>query len=196
MNEFISKMDVYIQKELKEKTLRIALLTFLLILPGIMLKALVLLFLSSSLIVYDIRHQKAELLYIMPFSRKELFIYNIIFFTFLVIITSSITALFIGGSFIIKLKIIAESLILLFAIFGLQMIFSGFELDALVWSFLITFLDVLFGSIGSSNIQSASFNPYSLISFTRQGNMILALIFSLILLYLGYWSYVIKGGEN
>jgi hypothetical protein len=76
------------------------------------------------------------------------------------------------------------------------MIFSGFDLDALAWSFLVTFLDALFGSIGSLNIKSAVFNPYSLISFTRQGNMLLAFIFSLVLLYLGYWSYVIKGGEN
>ncbi|HBT48340.1 hypothetical protein [Caldanaerobacter subterraneus] len=196
MNEMISKMDVYIQKEVKEKAVRIFLLTFLLLIPGIFIKTIVLLFFSASFIVYDIRHQNAELLYFLPFSRKELFFYNLIFLSLIVIATSSISAIFVGITLIDKLKIILQSLILLFAIFGLQMTFSGFEMDGLVWSVLIVLLDMIFGYIGSPNINSTLFNPYSLISFTRQGNLVLSFIYSSLISFLGYWSYVIKGGEN
>jgi hypothetical protein len=114
----------------------------------------------------------------------------------IVIATSSISAIFVGITLIDKLKIILQSLILLFAIFGLQMTFSGFEMDGLVWSVLIVLLDMIFGYIGSPNINSTLFNPYSLISFTRQGNLVLSFIYSSLISFLGYWSYVIKGGEN
>lgn len=80
MNEVINKMDIYIQKELKEKTVRILFLTFLLFIPVILIKTIALLFLSATFIVYDIKHQNAELLYFLPFSKKELFLYNLIFF--------------------------------------------------------------------------------------------------------------------
>ncbi|MBE3579884.1 MAG: hypothetical protein IMW83_08535, partial [Caldanaerobacter subterraneus] len=119
MNEFISKMDVYIQKELKEKTTRILFLTLLLFIPILLIKAIVLVFLSATFIVYDIRHQNAELLYFLPFSKKELFLYNLIFLSLIVIVTSAIGEIFLGVPFISKFEPILRSLILLLAIFGL-----------------------------------------------------------------------------
>lgn len=196
MNEFISKMDVYIQKELKEKTTRILFLTLLLFIPILSIKAIVLVFLSATFIVYDIRHQNAELLYFLPFSKKELFLYNLIFLSLIVIVTSAIGEIFLGVPFISKFEPILRSLILLLAIFGLQMTFSGFEMDGLGWSAFIVFLDALFGYMGTTDINSFAFNPHSLISFTRQGNLLLSLIYSSIICLLGFWSYVIKGGEN
>ncbi|ABY95488.1 MULTISPECIES: hypothetical protein [Thermoanaerobacter] len=196
MNEVINKMDIYIQKELKEKTVRILFLTFLLFIPVILIKTIALLFLSATFIVYDIRHQNAELLYFLPFSKKELFLYNLIFLSLVVIVTSAIGEIFLGVPFINKFEPILRSLILLLAIFGLQMAFSGFEMDGLGWSAFVVILDALLGNIGTTDINSFAFNPYSLISFTRQGNLLLSLIYSSLICLLGFWSYVIKGGEN
>ena len=67
----LSKMEVYIQKELKEKTTRLVFLTLLLFIPDLSVKTIAILFLSASLLAYDIRHKNAELLYLLPFSRRS-----------------------------------------------------------------------------------------------------------------------------
>ncbi|WP_434639722.1 hypothetical protein PQ743_10535 [Thermoanaerobacterium thermosaccharolyticum] len=192
----LSKMDVYIEKELKEKTGRIVFFTLLLLIPNLFIKAIALLFLSASLLVYDIRHQEIELLYVLPFSRKELFFYNIVFLGLIVIVTSAFGEIFSGSALIYKFEFILRSLILLFSIFGLQMLFSEFNIDGLTFSIFAVILDAVLGSFGTTEFDSSTFNPYSLISFTRQGNLVLSLLFSFLICFIGYWLYTRRDGEK
>lgn len=74
----ISKMEVYLQKELKEKTGQLIFFTLLLLIPNLFVKTAAILLISSSLLAYDIKHKNAELLYLLPFSKKS-FTYTISF---------------------------------------------------------------------------------------------------------------------
>jgi len=192
----LSKMEVYIQKELKEKTTRLVFLTLLLFIPDLSVKTIAILFLSASLLAYDIRHKNAELLYLLPFSRKELYLYNLIFLTILVVATSVINQAFMESGIYSKLIFILNSLTLLFSIFGITMLFSSFGRNGLGWAIFIAILDEILGGFGSSNIRAYNFNPYSLISFTHQGNAVLSFLASCALCFLSYLIFIRKGGEN
>lgn len=196
LSKNLSKMEVYIQKELKEKTSRLAFLTLLLLIPDLSVKAIAILFLSSSLLAYDIRHKNAELLYLLPFSKKELYMYNLIFLTLLVLATSIINQIFIESGIYSKLVFLLNSLTLLLAMFGITMLFSSTGRNGLLWTIFIAILDEILGGLGSHDIRAFNFNPYSLISFTRQGSAILSFLASCALCFLSYSFFIRKGGEN
>ncbi|MEG6566922.1 hypothetical protein V6B95_08105 [Thermoanaerobacterium saccharolyticum] len=192
----LKKMDIYFEKELTEKTGRIAILMLVLLIPSLFVKEFAILFLSSSLLIHDIRHQNAELLYSLPFSKKELFHFNLIFLCFVVFATSAFGEIFLGDTIIEKLEFILRSLTLLFSIFGIQMILSEFNIDAVVFSFIVVIFDAILGNFGTPDINSSNFNPYSLISFTKQGNLAMSLIFSILICFISYLIYTRKDGEN
>lgn len=192
----LKKMDVYLEKELTEKTGRIAILMLILLLPSFFVKEFAILFLSSSLLIYDIRHQNAELLYSLPFSKKELFNFNLIFLCLAVFITSAFGEILLGNTIIEKLDFILRSLILIFSIFGIQIILSEFNVDAVVFSFIAVIFDAILGNFGTPDINSSNFNPYSLISFSKQGNLAMSLVFSILICFISYLVYTRKDGEN
>ncbi|MDE4542377.1 hypothetical protein [Thermoanaerobacterium sp. R66] len=192
----LKKMDVYLEKELTEKTGRIAILMLILLLPNFFVKEFAILFLSSSLLIHDIRHQNVEILYSLPFSKKELFSFNLIFLCLAVFITSAFGEIFIDNTIVEKLEFILRSLILIFSIFGIQVILSEFNIDAVVFSFIAVIFDAILGNFGTPDINSSNFNPYSLISFTKQGNLVMSLVFSILICFISYLVYTRKDGEN
>nr|PZN07326.1 MAG: hypothetical protein DIU64_12555 [Caldicoprobacter oshimai] len=192
----LSKMEVYIQKELKEKTGRLVFLTLLLLIPNLFIKTIAILFLSASLLAYDIRHKNAELLYLLPFSKKELYLYNLIFLTILVTATSVINQVFIETDIYSRLIFMLNSLTLLLSICGITMLFSGLGRDGFGWAIFMVILDAILGGLGSSDIHAFNFNPYSLISFTHQGNAVLSFLTSCAICLLSYLIFIRKGGEN
>ena len=72
ITKYVFKMEVYLQKELKEKTGQLIFLTLVLIIPNLFVKTVAILFLSASLLAYDIKHKNAEILYLLPFSKRTL----------------------------------------------------------------------------------------------------------------------------
>jgi len=196
LSKHISKMEVYIGKEIKEKTMSLIFYMILLLWPSFFIKTIVILFLSASLLAYDIRHKNAEILYLMPFSKKELYIYNLIFLTLVVLATSVISQVFSAQDIVLRLLFILKSLTLLLSIFGIIMLFSTLGRDGFGWAILILILDSILGRMGSPRINSPVFNPYSLISITQQGSPPLAFLFSCVICYFSYLTFIRKGGEN
>ncbi len=196
ITKYVFKMEVYLQKELKEKTGQLIFLTLVLIIPNLFVKTVAILFLSASLLAYDIKHKNAEILYLLPFSKKELYLYNLVFLTLTVTATSVISQIFSESGILSRLVFVLNSLTLLFSIFGFTMLFSGLGRDGFGWALFIIILDAVLGGLGSYNINSPSFNPYSLISFTHQGNVILSFFASCVICLLSYYTFISKGGEN
>jgi len=196
VSKHITKMEVYLQKEIKEKTGRLLFITLLLLIPDLFVKTAAILFLSCSLLVYDIKHKNAELLYLLPFSKKELYLYNLLFLTLAVIATSVISQIFAETDILSRLIFLLNSLTLLLSIFGITMLFSAMDRDGFIWASLMTILDAMLGGLGSRNISASNFNPYSLISFTHQGSSALSFLMSCFICLFSYLTFIKKGGEN
>ena len=192
----ISKMEVNLQKELKEKTGQLIFFTLLLLIPNLFVKTAAILLISSSLLAYDIKHKNAELLYLLPFSKKELYLYNIVYLTLTVTATSVISQIFAESDILSRLVFQLNSLTLLFSIFGITMLFSALGRNGFVWATLMTILDAVLGGLGSRDISASNFNPYNLISFTHQGNAVLSFLTSCLICLFSYLTFVRKGGEN
>jgi hypothetical protein len=192
----ISKMEVYLQKELKEKTGQLIFFTLLLLIPNLFVKTAAILLISSSLLAYDIKHKNAELLYLLPFSKKELYLYNFVYLTLTVTATSVISQIFAESDILSRLVFQLNSLTLLFSIFGITMLFSALGRNGFVWATLMTILDAVLGGLGSRDISASNFNPYNLISFTHQGNAVLSFLTSCLICLFSYLTFVRKGGEN
>ncbi|NLO82843.1 MAG: hypothetical protein GX094_07285 [Clostridiales bacterium] len=196
MSKNISKMEVYLQKELKEKTGQLIFFTLLLLIPNLFVKTAAILLISSSLLAYDIKHKNAELLYLLPFSKKELYLYNFVYLTLTVTATSVISQIFAESDILSRLVFQLNSLTLLFSIFGITMLFSALGRNGFVWATLMTILDAVLGGLGSRDISASNFNPYNLISFTHQGNAVLSFLTSCLICLFSYLTFVRKGGEN
>ena len=194
--ENISKMDIYIEKELKEKTAQLVFFILLLFIPSFTAKVIGILLLCSSTLVNDIKNKNVELLYFLPYSKKELFSYNLLFLILIVMITSAVSQLYYHEVFLYNSIAILKPIIVLLAIYGIGIMFSSTGHDGFVWSIVITIIDAILGNFGSVDIKAYDFNPYSLVSFTRQGNLLLSFLYSALICYLGYFAYVKKGGEN
>jgi len=192
----ISKMEVYLQKELKEKTGQLIFFTLLLLIPNLFVKTAAILLISSSLLAYDIKHKNAELLYLLPFSKKELYLYNFVYLTLTVTATSVISQIFAESDILSRLVFQLNSLTLLFSIFGITMLFSALGRNGFVWATLMTILDAVLGGLGSRDISASNINPYNLISFTHQGNAVLSFLTSCLICLFSYLTFVRKGGEN
>ena len=120
--------------------------------------------------------QKCRNLIPASIFQKELYLYNLVFLTLTVTATSVISQIFSESGILSRLVFVLNSLTLLFSIFGFTMLFSGLGRDGFGWALFIIILDAVLGGLGSYNINSPSFNPYSLISFTHQGNVILSFL--------------------
>lgn len=196
IEENLTKMDIYIEKELKEKTGQILFFTLILLIPSFTIRVIGIILLCSTMLVNDIKNKNVELLYFLPFSKKELFLYNLIFLVFVISITSAVDKIYYNLTILEGLLAILKTIIALLAIYGLSMLFTTLGHDGFIWSVVITIADALLGDLGSINLNSADFNPYSLISFTKQGNMILAFLYAALICFLAYFAYIKKGGEN
>uniref|UniRef100_A0A7C5V2H5 ABC-2 transporter permease n=1 Tax=Caldicellulosiruptor owensensis TaxID=55205 RepID=A0A7C5V2H5_9FIRM len=195
IKENLTKMNIYIKKELKEKTTQILFFPLILFIPSFTIRVIGVILLCSAMLVNDIKNKNIELLYFLPFSKKELFVYNLTFSFFVVSITSAFDKVYYNLSILEGLQVILKMLIVLVAIYGISMLFTALGHDGFVWSIVITIADALLGDLGSTNLNAPEFNPYSLISFTKQGSIILAFLYACLICFLAYIVYVKKGGE-
>lgn len=195
IRENIIKMDIYIRKELKEKTGQILFFTSILFIPSFTIRVIGIILLCSAMLVNDIKNRNIEILYFLPFSKKDLFIYNLTFLVLVVSITSATDKIYYNLTILEGLLTILKTIIALLAIYGIGILFSTFERDGFIWIVGITLSDAVLGEIGSANFNAVNFNPYSLISFTKQGNLILAFLYAAFICILAYVAYVKKGGE-
>ncbi|WP_077177265.1 hypothetical protein [Carboxydothermus pertinax] len=190
MPEFINKMENFIKIQLKEKMGRLFIFLVLLFAPGFSVKAIAIFFISASMLPADIKNRRDEAFYFLPFSRKELYLYNLGFLLLLVLASSIITQALWPTTIAEKGMFSIKSINFTLAMFGVVMLCVSQGLDNIGWPFIIVLLDALLGSIGR-----ASINPYSWISFTNQGNILFAFVFAAIICFAGYWIYLKNGGE-
>lgn len=191
----LNKMEVYLQKELRERPSKIIIFSLFLLIPSLAIKTICIFVLSTAMLGHDIKNQRDQLFYFLPFSRKELFWYNFIFLLLLVITTSMISYAALPISYTKALISVLKTISLLLSVYGLAIFFSGIGLDSFGWTLIVIILDAVIGGFGSNNIHASDFNPYSAISFTHQHNVFLSLIFSMVLCALGYFAYLKRGGE-
>ncbi len=196
IEESLTKMDIYIGKELKEKTGQILFFTLIFFIPSFTIRVIGIILLCSAMLVNDIKNKNVELLYFLPFSKRELFLYNLTFLVLIISITSAADKIYYNLTILEGLLVILKTIIALLAIYGISMLFTTLGHDGFIWSIVITIADALLGDLGSTNLNAADFNPYSLISFTKQGSMILAFLYAALICFFAYFAYVKKGGEN
>jgi len=187
-------MDIYIGKELKEKTGQILFFTLILFIPSFTIRVIGIILLCSAMLVNDIKNKNVELLYFLPFSKRELFLYNLMFLVLIISITSAADKIYYNLTILEGLLVILKTIIALLAIYGISMLFTTLGHDGFIWSIVITIADALLGDLGSSDLNAADFNPYSLISFTKQGNIVLAFLYAALICFLAYFAYVKKEG--
>jgi hypothetical protein len=187
-------MDIYIGKELKEKTGQILFFMLILFIPSFTMRVIGIILLCSAMLVNDIKNKNVELLYFLPFSKRELFLYNLMFLVLIISITSAVDKIYYNLTILEGLLAILKTIIALLAIYGISMLFATLGHDGFIWSIVITIADALLGDLGSNNLNAADFNPYSLISFTKQGNIVLAFLYAALICFFAYFAYVKKEG--
>ncbi|BCS81583.1 hypothetical protein [Anaerocellum diazotrophicum] len=192
IEESLTKMDIYIGKELKEKTGQILFFTLILFIPSFTIRVIGIILLCSAMLVNDIKNKNVELLYFLPFSKRELFLYNLMFLVLIISITSAADKIYYNLTILEGLLVILKTIIALLAIYGISMLFTTLGHDGFIWSIVITISDALLGDLGSTNLNAADFNPYSLISFTKQENIVLAFLYAALICFFAYFAYVKK----
>jgi len=191
----LTRMDAYIQKELKEKNAKIIAFSICLMLPGFAVKAFAIFMLVAFLLPADIKGKKSDALYFLPFSRKELFIYTLLFALTLVTAINIIYLSVININYIDKLLYLVKIINFTLAIFGIVMLSVSFNLDNIGMPILFLIIDIIIGGLGTTSYLNSNFNPYRLISPIYQKNILLSFIFALALCSLAFYVFLKKGGE-
>ncbi|QTA38904.1 hypothetical protein JYK00_03695 [Thermosipho ferrireducens] len=182
-------MEIYYEKELKEKLGSWFIFLLLLFIPNYTTRMFFTFFLIINMLPSDVKHKKDRLLYYLPFAKGEIFIYSFLFLIFAVSVTHFISYLFVTSSFTTNMIILLKSINFSSAIFAISMLSVSFGLDNVGIPILFIIADLIIGDLGSTQI-GPSFNPYALISPTHQGNIFLSLLLSILLVWLAYKSYV------
>ncbi len=193
MNNFLNKLEVFIQKEFTEKSGRIFLfsLIFLFVIPlhiSFLTCFFVFLFLTNML-GSDIKNKKFSLIISLPYSYAEVFFSSYIFSLLMILIPGTIGVAFINFSAVTAFLNILRALIFATAYYGVILISVTLGGDNFGIPFLILLADLILGSFGSGY----NVNPYRLISPYYQGNIWGSLIFSLVILSLSLYLFEKRG---
>jgi len=193
MDNFLNKLEVFIQKEFTEKSGRIFLfsLFFLFVIPlNISFLSLFFVFLFlTNMLGSDIKYKKFSLIISLPYSYAEVFFSSYIFSLLLVLIPGTIGAAFVNVSIATAFLNILHALIFATAYFGVILISVTLGGDNFGIPFLILLADIILGGLGSSY----NVNPYKFISPYYQGNMWGSMIFSLVVLFLSLYLFEKRG---
>lgn len=193
MDNFLNKLEVFIQKEFTEKSGRIFLfsLIFLFVIPlNVTFLSLFFVFLFlTNMLGSDIKNKKFSLIISLPYSYAEVFFSSYIFSLLLVLIPGTIGAAFVNVGIATAFLNILRSLIFATAYFGVILISVTLGGDNFGIPFLILLADIVLGGLGSRY----NANPYKFISPYYQGNIWGSMIFSLVLLFLALYLFEKRG---
>ncbi len=192
----LNKAEAYFTKEFKEKTIILVVLTLLLLIPAYSWRLFFLFLLITTLLPKDVHNGRIEIMMSLPFSKTDIFWMSYALLLTIAVITQAIGGALFNISFAEIMREILATLIFSSAYFGITMVSVSVGFGNFGVPFLALIMDSFFGAIGKSWHFRYDFlaspmgsNPYTFISPVYQGNTLAALIFAVILLYLGYLTF-------
>ncbi len=189
----MKKFEMYVRKEFLEKWGALLFFVVVILYPGFQSKAFGTFFLVLFGLASDLKTKRFELLANLPFKRKEIFLYSYFFGIFLIILTFFVSLPFADNNWKTLLDLLKSVNFYTF-FFSTVLILVCYGFDNVGGAFLILFANLVLSSFGSQRF-TYNFNPYILISPTRQANIYLATAFAFFLLFVSFKVFTKRGGE-
>lgn len=187
--EHFSYFNAYVRKQFIEKSRTILLFIVIMFFPTASTKMFSLFFIILFSIISDIRHNRCELMMFLPFTKKLIYWYEFGFMLFLLLLSTFVGLPF-YDNLTFALKDLLSSMIYLSGYYGVIITLTMTGIDGVVAAFIVLIVDTILSSWQMDK------NIFRLISPSEQASIIGSLIFSLLLLFAGYFAFDKRGGKR
>lgn len=178
---------------MSKKTPAISVFLLFIFFPSFQSKVFGLFFLLVFSLISDIINKRIELLTFLTYTRERIHLYEFCFLSFLTLLSFFVSLPF-YGSFQSLFLDLTNVFIYLLGYFGGIISLTMLGVDGIAAAFIFLFLDKAFSSFPTFSDKFVNF--YTLISPSRQGNLISSLVFSIVLFLSGYFLLSKRGGEK